>query len=305
MLFSHIRDVLSAFVSGASLISLAACVAAPGVTSRDLIDQTPESGLPNESGGQSARLLSAFFGLDNALPRIANMICLGGAERDGMPVIFSTEIDPQTLQAGDFEVVTRSGKQGSMHCASFLPATDAGELRTVLLVGEFGTADRDPPIRVRVKGNVHSQDGRLNFQGTEVDVTPLANGPTIVLAELVTNFDQSASMSRQRTRGTTCPDKGVEQVLRVVWAGGVTLDGGEEPGQDVGALYKVTVEATDGVERQVVPVALADLGDGDNNHLLCLGTMDGAISVSFPKGVLVDPNGDLNPVTVSDVAPPS
>ena len=47
----------------------------------------------------------------------------------------------------------------------------------------------------------------------------------------------------------------------------------------------------------IVPVALGDLGDGDNNHLLCLDTADPAVSVAFPAGLLKDPNGDLNPAT--------
>lgn len=298
-----IRTVHTAGLAGAAALLLAACVAAPGATSTDLFDQTADSGLPSAAGGQSAQLLSAFFGLDNALPGTANLICRGAAGRDGMPVIFSTEIDPKTLQAGDFEVTTRSGAQGTMHCASFLPATDAGELRTVLLVGEFGSADTDPPAQVRVSGNVHSLDGRLNYRGAELDVTPLAPGPTIVLAEQVTDFDQSGSMSRQRTRGSACPGEGVAQAVRVVWAGGVTLEGGEEPGQEVGALYRVTVEAADGTERDVAPVSLADLGDGDNNHLLCLDTMDRPVSVSFPAGILTDPNEDLNPATIRNVVP--
>lgn len=59
--------------------------------------------------GRSANLLSAFFGLDNSLPIKANRICLGTTGLDGMPVIFSTEIDHDTLQAGDFRVTKDSG----------------------------------------------------------------------------------------------------------------------------------------------------------------------------------------------------
>jgi len=47
----------------------------------------------------------------------------------------------------------------------------------------------------------------------------------------------------------------------------------------------------------VTPFALADLNDGDNNHLLCLDTTDRAIAVSFPAGHLTDPREDLNPST--------
>jgi len=56
-------------------------------------------------------------------------------------------------------------------------------------------------------------------------------------------------------------------------------------------------------QREITPVALADLGDGDNNHLLCLDTADAPLSVSFPAGVLTDPNDDLNPATSVAVVP--
>jgi len=291
-------DVL---VGVAIVNGLVGCAAGPGITSRSLNDQTTNANLPRVADGRSAELLSAFFGLDNALPRRANLICRGAGGRDGMPVIFSEEIDPMTVDAGDFEVIAASGRTGEMHCVSFMPATDQGELRTVLLIGEFGDAEAGPPARVRMIGNVHSLDGVLNFRGAEADVTPLTPGPTIVLAEQVTDFDQSLSMSTDRTRGSVCPATGVKQAVRVVWAGGVTLPGGDEPAQDVGAMYRVSVRLAGGAVREVKPVYLADLGDGDNNHLLCLDTEDEPLSVSFPAGVLTDPNEDLNPATAADV----
>lgn len=44
-------------------------------------------------------------------------------------------------------------------------------------------------------------------------------------------------------------------------------------------------------------MALADLCDGDNTHLLCLDSMDRLVSVSFKAGPLTDPWDDLNPAT--------
>ena len=282
--------VLSCVMSGASP-SLA------DVTSLDLTDTTADATLPRESGGQSAELLSAFFGLDNALPRTARLICRGAPGKDGMPVIFSTEIDHTTLQAGDFRVTTASGATGDMHCVTLLPATDAGELRTVLLVGEFGEAETDPPVSVEIVGHLHSIDGMLDFRGARVDVTPLAAGPTLVMAEIADPSARDLGLGQRRTDGDDCPSEGIAQAVRVVWAGGVTLANGAEPGDAERDLYRVTVRAADGTEREITPAALADLGDGDNNHLLCLGTADTAISVAFPAGVLVDPNKDLNPET--------
>jgi hypothetical protein len=100
----------------------------------------------------------------------------------------------------------------------------------------------------------------------------------------------------RQTRGTTCPAD-IQQVVRVTWAGGVRLPNRDEPSDAERRLYRVTVIRRDGSSDDIVPAALADLGDGDNNHLLCLDTADAAVSVSFPAGHLVDPNRDLNPDT--------
>lgn len=287
-----------------SVAMAAICLALPGcgpmrteATSTELTDTTASSGVPSSANGKSAALLSAFFGLDNGLFQVANLICNGAAGKDGMPVIFSTEIDHTTMQAGDFKVTTAAGETGTMHCVSLLPATDAGELRTVLLIGEFGNAGGDPPAKVEIIGNLRSIDGTINFKGTQVAVTPLAPGPTLVMAERVSATAVDKGLGLPRTKGSACPATGVAQQIRVVWAGGVTLPNGDEPGEAERAQYKVTVAGADGKPREINPVALADLGDGDNNHILCLDTADKPVSVSFPGGILKDPNSDLNPPT--------
>ncbi|WP_448501972.1 hypothetical protein [Sphingomonas sp.] len=295
------RIVLSVAMA-ASCLSLAGCGAMQTeATSTELTDTTPAGGAPIAPDGRRATLLSAFFGLDNGLFQVANLICNGAAGKDGMPVIFSAEIDHTTMQAGDFKVVTESGKTGKMHCVSLLPATDAGELRTVLLIGEFGNADSDPPARVKVVGNLFSMDGALNFRGASIAVTPLAPGPSLVMAERVSDKEVDKGIGLPRTKGTACPGKGTVQQIRVVWAGGVTLPNGDEPGDAERRQYKITVAGVDGKTREVIPAALANLGDGDNNHVLCLDTADQALSVSFPGGILQDPNGDLNPPTSVEV----
>jgi len=285
------------------LFVVLSCVMASGspsladVTSFELMDTTADASLPRQSGGQSAELLSAFFGLDNALPFLARLICRGAPGKDGMPVILSTEIDHRTLQAGDFQVTTASGAVGQMTCITLLPATDGGELRTVLLVGEYGSAELDPPVQVEVVGHLHSIDGTLDFHGARVDVTPLAQGPSLVMAEVADPTAPDLGLGQRRTDGDDCPPDGIAQAVRVVWAGGVTLANGDEPGDAERDLYRVTVRAPDGTERDITPTALADLGDGDNNHLLCMDTADTPLSVAFPAGVFVDPNKDLNPET--------
>ena len=138
--------------------------------------------LPTEQDaiGQEAHIRSAFFGLDNGLPFGANRICLGASGKDGMPVVLSHTIDPETLQPEDFRVVTRAGAERTPHCVTLRPARDEGELRTVLLIGEFGDAATDPPVKVLVVDDLLS-DGTtgvpLNFRGTETPVIPLDAGP--------------------------------------------------------------------------------------------------------------------------------
>lgn len=246
------------------------------------------------ANGQTARPLSAFFGLDNALPAGANFLCQGASGQDGMPIVLSHTVDANTLQAEDFRIVTRSGSEHTPLCSTLRPASDPGELRTVLLIGEFGDAASDPPATVLVVGDLFSDGAAgdpVNFRGTETNVTPLDAGPSLVLAEVV-----PADRWSTEGRGSACPE-GIQQVVRVTWAGGVRLPNGDDPGDAERALYRVTVERPDGSSDEIVPAALADLGDNDNNHLLCLDTSAPAVSVSFPGGYLVDPNQDLNPDT--------
>ena len=241
---------------------------------------------------QQARLLSAFFGLDNRLPFGANRLCLGASGQDGMPVVLSHTIDPDTLQPEDFKVITSSGVESTPHCVTLRPALDAGELRTVLLIGEFGDAVNDPPVRVLVVDellSVGATGEQLDYRGADAHVIPLDAGPTLVWAEVVPEEIWSIP-----GRGTSCPVSS-QQVVRVTWAGGVKLPSGEEPGDAERALYRVTVTHPDGSRQDVAPAVLADLGDNDNNHLLCLDITAPATSVTFPAGHLVDPNGDLNP----------
>lgn len=72
---------------------------------------------------------------------------------DAMPVVFSEELDPGTVQPADIEATQVSVSLGSVYCTTFLCANDAGELRTVLLIGVFGTNIIDEPTEVEVIGN--------------------------------------------------------------------------------------------------------------------------------------------------------
>ena len=243
-------------------------------------------------------LLSAFYGLDDSRQIAVRtaLVCQGVSGRDGMPVIFSHEVDPDTLDPEDFRVIRASGDMGAVGCVTLRPADEIGELRTALVVGEYGSAE-DPPVSVDIVGDVMSLDGKRNFKGSTADVIPLAEGPTIVLAEDVPPNYWSLGEEGD------CPRPGLRTIVRAVWAGGITKPGGDEIDETEIALYRVALRRPDGTVIDVAPMAVGDLEDNDNNHELCIDVEGTPLSVSFPAGFLTDPNEDLNPDTGIVVSP--
>jgi hypothetical protein len=288
------------------LLCLAGCDLPSRATNQFPADETQnDTTAVDDVVRRQGKLLSAFFGLDNGLPISSNLgICLGGGKADGMPVIFDHEVDIKSMQAGDFRVLTQSGKIGKVTCVTLFPAIDSGELRTALLVGEFGSANDDPPVTVEIVGNLLSLDQTINYKSAFTHITPLVSGPTMVLAENVpaAQWQLGKTAGSGRGSGSGCPT-GTIQIVRAVWAGGVVMANGDEPGDAERLLYKVQLDQSDGTHMVVSPFALADLGDGDNNHFLCLDTPGSPRLVSFPAGYLVDPNHDLNPDTSVSVLP--
>ncbi len=251
-----------------------------------------------DNQGRTAKLLSAFYGIDGGLPPVLRFLfCPFAPGKDGMPVVFSHQLDFESVQAGDFRVISQSGTVSNVECTTFSPANDLGELRTVLLGGEFGSIS-DQPVLVEIMGNVLSADGSVNFKGAKISVVPLEAGPSIALAEVIPE-DQSR-VGAEATwlpwgGGSGCP-KGTKLAIRVTWQGGVTKPGGRDADDEDRKRYTVTF-SNEGNLSERVPTALADLGDGDNNHLLCFDFESDAREVRFPAGFLTDPREDLNPET--------
>ncbi len=264
--------------------------------------------VPVDAAGRGPELLSAFFGLDNALPAPANFrLCLGAGGQDGMPLVFSHQLDAASIEAADIEVVSRSGERHTPRCVTLAPAADPGEGRTLLLVGDFDDADLDPPSTVWIVGDLYSEGapgGVLNFRDQAAAVTLLASGPRLVWAEPVPpeRWDLGKLGGPWGT-GSGCP-RGTLQVVRATWSGGITKPGGAEVDDADREQYRVALSVDDGSQVDAVPFALADLQDGDNNHELCLDQPGVPIEVSFPAGLLVDPNGDLNENTRIGVTQP-
>ncbi|MGV6827103.1 MAG: hypothetical protein ACWA5Q_09005 [bacterium] len=259
--------------------------------------------IAESSPTESPDLLSAFFGLDGETPTVSSfVVCRGAAGKDASPVIFPYEVNLETLQAGDFKVVSSDGSEGKILCVTPAPAFDVGELRTILLVGEYGSSSNQPAT-VEVIGNLLSIDNRINFKGKIVNVTPLEDGPSIVLAELVPSKEWE--LGKRATflpfgGGSGCP-KGTTNIIRVVWSGGITKPGGKEVDDLERQSYTVTIRDNHGDVSSIAPFALGDLDDGDNNHKLCLNVEGVPIKVAFPEGLMTDPREDLNPKTSIEV----
>ena len=104
--------------------------------------RTPEiklsKSIPEIDAKREARMLTSFFGLDE-LPPISILFSWTAPGKNGMPVVFSQEVDPETLDPTDFEITTSSGSKHFPDVVTLLPANEEFELRTVLMIGEYGT----------------------------------------------------------------------------------------------------------------------------------------------------------------------
>ena len=141
--------------------------------------------VPEIDKSREANILTAFFGLDNALPQRARALYIHAPGQDGMPLVFSLEIEPSTLEGSDFEVTAQDGTVFDVEAASLLPANEEFELRTVLLIGEYGNCPDNPPVSVKIVGDLMSRTG-VNFKGQVKEVIPLAEGPILSYAEYFT-----------------------------------------------------------------------------------------------------------------------
>jgi hypothetical protein len=228
---------------------------------------------------EPARLVEAFFGLDNALPVDSRGLCLWAPGKDGMPVTFSRRLVMQQPEPSAFLVRTRAGREHRPVCATTRPADGPLENHTVLLMGDLGDDANDPPMEVVVTGDVPFQGGG-NARGLQGPVRALQEGPTLTLA---------MAFSRAGL-ATDCPEAAA-QVVMVVWAGGVVPG----PGKDQES-HRLAYRVLD-AQGPHVPLALGDLQDRDNYVHLCMESALAATEVTAAEGVLVDPRGDLNPFT--------
>ena len=240
-------------------------------------------------------LVSAFFGLDNALPGL--MCNQPGSLLDGMPVNFRFPLDPSSVSETDFEVVDDLGNTHTPGCVFLAPANEDGENRTVLLLGEFGTADTNPPVEVRVVGDLLTTEtfsGEsacseiINLNGlATTNVVPLDDGPSLFFA--------------QRIEGDLNECNAGTQTIQVAWNGGVTPYISGDAESDLFQYY-VGYSDSAGVLIPHVPISISDIEDNDNFHQLCFATSEEIVQVSMMANTVEDPNHDPNPYSEIEVS---
>ncbi|MAD50314.1 MAG: hypothetical protein CMC95_03300 [Flavobacteriales bacterium] len=240
-------------------------------------------------------LVSAFFGLDNGLPSLlCNQL---GSQLDGMPVNFKFPLDALSLSETDFEVLDSLGNIHTPICAFLAPANENGENRTVLLLGEFGAAVTNPPVEVRVVGDLFTTDTLsgesacseiINLNGvTTTNIIPLDDGPSLFFA--------------QRIDGNLNECNSGTQTIQVAWNGGITpyISGDNE--SDLFQYY-IGYSDSSGVLIPHVPISIADINDNDNFHQLCFSTSDEIVKVSMMTNTVEDPNQDPNLYSEIDIS---
>lgn len=249
--------------------------------------------IPQIDKTREAKVLSAFFGLDNALPKSAIGISRKAPGKDGMPVIFSHELEPSTLDETDFRIKTSKGEFHEVDVVTLKPAVEAFELRTVLLIGDYGDAPDNEPVEVEIVGDLMARSGQ-NFRGQKIAVTPLNQGPFLSYAEHFTIDDVYPYVGRGAA--CDCPKKRTTTVVRTVWAGGVRAMDGEELGEKELEQFTVTLKRRNKTI-EVHPFKIADTGDNDNNIDLCIKEKGLPISVSVKANTAIDPRDDANDST--------
>ena len=243
--------------------------------------QTP-SDVPE--GGTDLRILSAYHGLDplpaQAIIGLCGMAPVSG--QDGMPVVFSAQINGDTLSPTAFAVEISSGERVTPLCVTLRPALEPLEQRTVLLIGPFSPED-SLPVGIEIMEQLEDVDGNSLVGLRSEEVTALASGPSLVLAE---RFAPNTS-----GLDGECPAD-TAQALQLTWGGGVTGPAGADLDEAQRTAISILLENGN----RVTPLSLGD-DDPDNHVIACVAETSPAVSVSVAAGFFHDPGDDANPET--------
>lgn len=276
------RSELSRRTASGSAAFLAFVLASVGCTG----DDPGADAASSDTADSPPRILSAYHGLDELPPGVALICGAGSIGEDGLPVVFSVQLDEDSVTPASFAVETNGGERVTPLCATLQPAVETLERRTVLLAGPFGTSEA-PPRAVEVAGAVLDVAGASVEDLRTEDITLLEAGPSLVLAE---RFDPD-------TPGLAgeCPEETL-QVVQLTWEGGVSGPDGAALAEAQRTAVSFTLDNGD----MAAPIALAD-DDPDNHVLACLDEASPAQSVTVSAGTFHDPGDDANPETTIEV----
>ena len=239
-------------------------------------------------GGTDLRILSAYHGLDplpaQAIIGLCGMAPVSG--QDGMPVVFSAQINGDTLSPTAFAVEISSGERVTPLCVTLRPALEPLEQRTVLLIGPFSPED-SLPVGIEIMEQLEDVDGNSLVGLRSEEVTALASGPSLVLAE---RFAPNTSGLDGECLADTA------QALQLTWEGGVTGPAGADLDEAQRTAISILLENGN----RVTPTSLGD-DDPDNHVIACVAETSPALSVSVAAGFFHDPGDDANPETRIDV----
>lgn len=254
-------------------------------------------------------IYSAFFG-DALLPIQGFALCPPPTQAvgyGGMPIVFTEAIEADGGYSGQQNAVNPSyfrvwvNGRGFVTplCATLAPATDATELRTVLLAGDFGYCTDTRPVYIEVVGPLKTTSGK-SLQGTKIRyVIPLNAGPTLVLAERFA-VNSSAILTSVGEDNQYCPAGETTVVVKLTFSGGVTGLNGASLLDNQDAMNAIQIMASGPQGRRVVlnPFALRDV-DEDNHLDACLNAPHQELSLVH---VAVDGNMFYSPSNVATLA---
>jgi hypothetical protein len=156
----------------------------------------------------------------------------------------------------------------------------------VLLIGSF-SVDKSLPRSVEIVEQLEDVDGN-SLVGLKIEkVTPLASGPSLVLAERFA--PDTLGLEGE------CPID-IAQVVHLTWEGGVTGPQGAALAE--AQRTAISILLRDG--NSVHPLFLAE-DDPDNHVIACVAETSPAVLVSVAAGLFYDPGDDANPETRIDV----
>lgn len=223
--------------------------------------------LTGDAETASPALLSAYVGIVNSarVYDVAECSAAAGQVGVGMPLVFDVEIDQSTLDPSDFLITYRDTTGALMtvspDCVSMAPADEEYEDRTVLTVGQFGDGITVQRVEVAANSNLADETGGSLAQLAAQQIALFGAPERLVYAEILAEDEWE--------RGECPIDTAL--AIQVTWNGGIVGPAATQVDDDIQPEdYTITFLYDDGRVATRHPGALADLNDGDNNHILCV-----------------------------------